>query len=298
MDKQYFVLEFAHSVEGRAKRITVTYRSLLIVLGIFAVLSLSAFGMVSSYLRMSWQVANYNELRADFDRLRNRYQDLQRVSRQHSQQMASLETLASEMTVAYGIKRPAEPLVSVRSAPLTPSVKESLAEYNFLKAASYGGLSHRSPYTWQLHSQPSLWPVNGSVRSSFGTRSDPFSGEGIFHSGIDIATPIGSEVHATADGVVISTNWVNGYGRLLIIDHGNGLQTYYAHLARFLVVPGEEVRGNESVALSGSSGRSTGPHVHYEVRLAGTPVNPYKYMTRSLPFLAKVAKPAGSDFGL
>ncbi len=298
MDKQYFVLEFAHSVEGRAKRIAVTYRSLLIVFGLFAFLSLSAFAMVSSYLRMSWQVANYNELRANFDRLRTRYQDLQRVSHQHTEQMASLETLASEMTVAYGIKRPAESLLTVKSASLTPSVKESIAEYNYLKAASYGGLHHASPFSWQLHSQPTLWPVNGIVRSSFGVRSDPFSGEGIFHTGIDVATPVGSDVHATADGVVVSTDWATGYGRLLVIDHGNGLETYYAHLSRFLVVPGEEVRSNQSVALSGSSGRSTGPHVHYEVRLGGTPVNPYKYMSRNMPSLARVGKPAGSDFGL
>jgi murein DD-endopeptidase MepM/ murein hydrolase activator NlpD len=88
-------------------------------------------------------------------------------------------------------------------------------------------------------------------------------------------------VHVTADGVVTTASWHTGYGKLVVVDHGNGFQTYYAHLSQFLVVPGEEVRLGQVVALSGSTGRSTGPHVHYEVRLHGTPVNPYKYMERT-----------------
>ncbi len=139
--------------------------------------------------------------------------------------------------------------------------------------------------------------MTGVLRSSFGGRSDPFSGEGSFHTGIDISTPQGSEVHATADGVVASAGWAGGYGRLLVIDHGNGLQTYYAHLSRLLVIPGQAVRSNEVVALSGSSGRSTGPHIHYEVRLAGTPVNPYKYLAKPHQIASIAAHPT-SDLGL
>lgn len=301
MDKQYFVLEFAHSVEGRVQRIAVSYKSLIVLFGVAIVLSLTAFAMISSYLQMSWKVSNYNELRADFDRLRGRYQDLQRISRQHNEQMASLETLASEMTVAYGINAPGGstgPVPALKAVSLTPSVKESMEEYNYLRTASFGGTYSRYALKWQTHSHPNLWPIIGVLRSSFGSRSDPFSGEGAFHTGIDISAPQGTDVHATADGVVASAGWATGYGRLLVIDHGNGLQTYYAHLSRFLVVPGEAVRSNQLVALSGASGRATGPHIHYEVRLAGTPVNPYKYLAKNRLMMSSSKLGSGSDLGL
>ncbi len=300
MDKQYFVLEFAHSIEGQVKRIAVSYKSLIVLCGLILVFSLSAFAMVSSYLRMSWKVSNYNELRADFDRLRGRYQELQRISRQHNEQMASLETLASEMTVAYGIGAPGGSTGAAANSPassLAPNVKQSITEYNYLRTASFGGIYNRYAFKWQTHTRPNTWPVTGILRSSFGERSDPFSGEGAFHTGIDIATPQGTDVHATADGVVASAGWANGYGRLLVLDHGNGLQTYYAHLSRFLVVPGEEVRSTQVIGLSGASGRATGPHIHYEVRLAGTPVNPYRYLARTHQ-VASISKPAANDLGL
>jgi len=304
MDKQLFVVEFAHSAEGRVKRIHVSYKALVYVLGSVVVLAGLALGLFSSYVKMSWKVANYNELKTDFDRLRNRYQELQRVSRQHNEQMASLETLASEVSVAYGISKPGvsdnhEPLAGSRS--FTPSVKESIAEYNFLKSASFGGIYHRYAYKWQFHAQPSLWPLDGILRSSFGGRSDPFSGEGEFHTGIDISAPVGTPVHVTADGVVVSAGWSSGYGKLVVVDHGNGFQTYYAHLSHFLAVPGEEVSRGQVIAYSGATGKATGPHMHYEVRLAGTPINPYKYLAhgqQSKTDLARSAKPVSSDLGL
>ncbi len=184
----------------------------------------------------------------------------------------------------------------MRANRLRQTVKESIEEYNFLKAASFSGIYHRYAYQWQTHSEPSLWPVNGILRSSFGGRSDPFSGEGAFHTGIDLAANRGTPVHVTADGVVESAGWSGAYGKLVIVDHGNGLETYYAHLSQFLVVPGQEVLRNQVIALSGGTGRATGPHIHYEVRLHGTPVNPYKYLAGSRT--AQSSKPIHSDLGL
>ncbi len=284
MNQQCFVLEFAHSIHGQVKRFHVTYRSL----GYFAcslmLLGLIVFGLFSSYVQMSWKASHYNQLSADFDRLRTRYQDLQRVSSQHNEQIASLETLASEVSVAYGIDGPNQSAVVGRAVPtsssLTPTVKASLEEYSFLRGANFSSIYHRYAYQWQSHSQPSLWPLNGVLRSSFGGRSDPFSGEGTFHTGIDLSAPKGTPVHVTADGVVVSSAWAGAYGKLVIVDHGNGLQTYYAHLSESVVVPGQAVTRGQVVALSGATGRATGPHVHYEVRLAGTPINPYKYLDK------------------
>lgn len=302
MNKEYFVvLEFAHSIHGRLKRVHISHKFLGYLLCSFLFFSLVLVGMFSSYVQMTRKVSHYDQLRADFDRLRGRYRELQRVSRQDSEQMASLESLASEVTVAYGLSGPASAgdlreLDSDSSTSLTPGIKESIEEYNFLKGASFSGIYHRYPFQWQTHGQPSLWPVNGVLRSSFGGRSDPFSGEGGFHTGIDLAAPVGTPVHVTADGVVTTAGWSGGYGRLVIVDHGNGVETYYAHLSEFLVVPGEELRRGQVIALSGGTGRATGPHIHYEVRVAGTPVNPYKYLAKTQR--SQAANPTPSDLGL
>lgn len=299
MNQPFFVVEFAHSVRGQVKRIQITYRSLAYLLGSVLLLCLLAFGLFSSYLHMSWQVSRYNQLRADFDRLRARYQDLQHQSMQHSEQMASLEDLASEVSAAYGIHPPVSPDQQEEIDPesaLEPTVKESIQQFNFLRTAMYSDIYHHYAFQWQSHSQPSLWPVNGILRSSFGGRSDPFSGEGAFHTGIDLQAARGTPVHVTADGVVESAGWSTGYGKLVVVDHGNGIDTYYAHLSRFLVVPGQEVRRGEVIALSGGTGRATGPHVHYEVRLHGTPVNPYKYMAKVQ--VSQKGKPKHNDLGL
>jgi murein DD-endopeptidase MepM/ murein hydrolase activator NlpD len=299
MNQHYFVLEFAHSMHGRLKRVHITHRSLALLSCSLVVLSLLVFGLFSSYLRMTWKVSHYNQLRADFDRLRGRYQELQRVSRQHNEQMASLETLASEVSVAYGIDEDAaggkRQLRTSGDFP-TPDVKESMAEYNFLKAATLSSIYRQYPHRWQSHNQPSLWPVAGKLVSSFGERLDPFSGEGAFHTGMDFSVPQGTPVRVTADGVITEANWGGRYGKLVIVDHGNGVVTYYAHLSEFLVVPGQEVRRGEVIALSGGTGHSTAPHVHYEIRLAGTPVNPYQYLSNSK--LSQPARPPHSDLGL
>jgi murein DD-endopeptidase MepM/ murein hydrolase activator NlpD len=117
--------------------------------------------------------------------------------------------------------------------------------------------------------------------SPFGGRTDPFSGEGAIHTGVDLEAAMGTPVRAAADGIIVHADWEGGYGRLIIIDHGNGIQTYYGHLSSFIVVPGQEVRRGDVIARSGASGRVTSPHLHYEVRMGGTPVNPYPYMAKS-----------------
>jgi len=299
MSQPFFVVEFPHSVHGQVKRIRISYRSLAYLVGSLMAVCMVAFGLFSSYLHMSWEVSRYRRLRADFDHLRARYQDLQHQSLQHSEQMASLEDLASEVSAAYGIHPPVssahQELIDLDSS-LRPTVKASIQEFNFLRTAMYSDIYHRYPFQWQSHTQPSLWPVNGILRSSFGGRSDPFSGEGAFHTGIDLQADRGTPVHVTADGVVESAGWSSGYGKLVVVDHGNGIDTYYAHLSQFLVVPGEEVRRGEVIALSGGTGRVTGPHIHYEVRLHGTPVNPYNYMSRLQ--IAQRAKPRHNDLGL
>jgi len=139
---------------------------------------------------------------------------------------------------------------------------------------------------------PSLWPVVGPISSSFGQREDPVTGngEGEFHTGIDISAPIGTPIRVTADGVVKSAEMVNGYGREVIIDHGNGMQTCYAHMSGFNVMAGQTVVRGQVIGFVGMSGRTTGAHLHYEVRIHNIPVNPYKYLRTTMASLDAVNK--------
>lgn len=126
---------------------------------------------------------------------------------------------------------------------------------------------------------PSIWPVFGPLRSGVGMRSNPFGGSSIeYHKGQDIAAPTGTPVNATADGVVVIAGWVKGYGNGIYIDHGNGISTRYGHLSRIDVVVGQIIKQGQHLGLVGSTGRSTGPHLHYEVRINGQPTNPLNYL--------------------
>lgn len=129
-----------------------------------------------------------------------------------------------------------------------------------------------------LAAKPGGWPVKGWLTSSFGMRRDPFNGRRKMHEGLDIAARTGTAVIATADGIVSSVKTEPGYGKVVILDHGYGYRTIYGHNSRYYVKVGQRVRRGERIAAVGNTGRSTGSHVHYEIRLNGVPVNPRKYL--------------------
>ena len=126
---------------------------------------------------------------------------------------------------------------------------------------------------------PSARPVNlATYTSGFGVRSDPFRGSAAMHAGIDLAGPSGTPIYATADGVVGRAEWFGGYGNLVEVEHGKGIQTRFGHLSRVFVHSGERVVRGQMIALMGSTGRSTGSHLHYEVRIDGHAVNPVPFL--------------------
>jgi murein DD-endopeptidase MepM/ murein hydrolase activator NlpD len=127
-------------------------------------------------------------------------------------------------------------------------------------------------------STPSIWPVRGWVTSPFGRRTSPFSGLPTFHEGLDIAAQTGTPVIAPADGVVVKAGFSPGYGNMVEISHGYGIRTVYGHNSRLNVKEGQQVRRGDVISYVGDTGSSTGPHLHYEVRLNGLPVNPVKYL--------------------
>ena len=136
-------------------------------------------------------------------------------------------------------------------------------------------LKNRKGYPYFLSPQ---WPVEGTVNSGFGARLDPLTGEKSYHEGVDISGNLWTPIRAASAGKVIFSGWAeSGYGRSIIIDHGNGYQTVYAHNVSNVVNAGEKVKKGEIIAYLGSTGRSTGPHLHFEVRYRGTPSNPKKF---------------------
>ncbi|MBI5418284.1 M23 family metallopeptidase [Candidatus Poribacteria bacterium] len=130
----------------------------------------------------------------------------------------------------------------------------------------------------KLKATPAIWPVRGYLTSGFGYRLSPFSGRLSFHKGLDIAGQKGMPVQATADGIVLFSGWQEGYGKLVVIDHGYGYVTFYAHNSRLLVDKWQKVKRRDVISLMGSTGHSTGPHTHYEVHVNGKVENPNNFI--------------------
>jgi murein DD-endopeptidase MepM/ murein hydrolase activator NlpD len=256
---------------------------------------------------MLLKTESFNQVRQERETLRKNYQQMAQVAHDRDVQIASLGAIANEVTALYGLRQNRR--TSKAAAGPTPeftnpddvtpqNVKMTLDRFYDLRSAAMsgqvtralqGGLSPSFTGDWaQLADAPSMWPVEGRLTSSFGEREDPFNGEGKFHSGIDIAAPYGTPVRAAADGLVTGANMGAGYGREVTIDHGHNLLTVYGHLSSMAVVPGQQVTRGQVVGYVGQSGRSTGPHLHYEVRVHMVPVNPHKYLRTSYAQVAKL----------
>jgi len=132
-----------------------------------------------------------------------------------------------------------------------------------------------------LSATPSIWPVKGWITSGFGKRASPLTGEPGRHMGVDIANEVNTPIRATADGIVTYAGWEAGYGRMVAIEHGYGFSTRYGHCSRVDVKVGDEIKRGQIIGYVGSTGRSTGSHVHYEVRIHGMPVDPEKYLPKA-----------------
>jgi murein DD-endopeptidase MepM/ murein hydrolase activator NlpD len=281
LKQDYFIVVLAHSIHGRLQRVHIPHRYIYGALCAFGIVFVLFCSVVGSYARMAWKVADYNSLQHEAQMLRERYDTLQRKVKQTNEQLASLQSLAEEVTTAYGVRKQlAGSSDLVEEAPVVPTVGDTLAEFNYLRTTNLS--RERNIFTrGDANVLPSAWPVNGRLMGGYGVRSDPFSGEGAMHTGVDISAPQGTPVHATADGIVIHAGWNGGYGRCVIVDHGNNYQTWYAHLSRLDVIEGQEIRQGETLGAVGSSGRATGSHLHYEVRIGSTPVNPYRFLART-----------------
>ncbi len=310
--KRYYILFVARDEDGRVRKIPLP---LHYVYGFVAAAIVGAFtmaGLAGSYTRMLLKTESFNQVRQEREALRKDYKQMARIAHDRTVQVASLGALANEVTALYGLRQnrmataaKAEAAAKAASAPTPPSLAQpgnisqqqitrSLNQLYTLRSdalsgrvslALQSGLTPNFDGDWRkLADSPSLWPVEGRVASSFGERIDPIHGEGAidagteFHTGVDIDAPYGTPVRAAADGVVMDADLGTGYGRTVELAHGFGVSTVYAHLSSVIVVPGQRVIRGQVIGYLGTSGRTTGPNLHYEVRVHNIPVNPYKYL--------------------
>jgi murein DD-endopeptidase MepM/ murein hydrolase activator NlpD len=312
LKKRFYIVFVSRDEDGALRKVPVPmhYAYLFVAAAVIGMFTIS--GLAGSYSRMLLKTAHFDQVRQERDASRKDYAQLEQVAHEKDVQAASLGTLASEISAIYGLRKSS--LVTAAAAPAPdPSknvagdsltadgYKQSLDEFLALRTSALNGSAARSIVTGlpvnlnsadsvgvtaDLDNAPSLWPVQGSITSSFGEREDPFNGEGAFHKGIDISAVYGTPIRAAADGIVESATIEGGYGRQVLLDHGHGLKTLYAHMSGFTVTLGQSVIRGQVIGYVGTSGRSTGAHLHYEVQINGTPVNPHKYLRITLADLS------------
>ena len=316
--KRYYILFVARDDDGRIRKIPLPLRY---AYGFVAAALVGAFtivGLAGSYTRMLLKTESYNQVRQDRENLRKNYKQMAEIAHDRGVQVASLGALANEVTSLYGLKQSrlstVKQAASAAEAPIPATmattddvnqqqVKLSIDQFYALRTealsgqvsrALEGGLSPTFAGDWTvLADAPSLWPIEGSVASSFGERQDPINGEGAFHSGIDIDAPTGTPVRAAADGDVSSAAMGAGYGREVVLNHGHDVITVYGHLSAIAVLAGQHVTRGQVIGYVGQSGRATGPHLHYEVRVHNVPVNPHKYMRTTFAQIEDMGCAAG-----
>lgn len=304
--KRYYILFVARDEDGRVRKISLPVGYVYGFVAAALVGTFTIVGLAGSYTRMLLKTESFNQVRQERETLRKNYQQMAEVAHERDIQVASLGALASEVSALYGLKQSKLNLkhgvAAVASAPNPASlaltndvnpqqVKLSLDQFYTLRSQALSGRVSRALENsangssmpglsdfMQLADAPSMWPVEGPVTSSFGERQDPFNGEGAFHAGMDISAPNGTPVRATGDGDVTDLDMGSGYGKQIVIDHGHNVHTVYGHLMSIVAMPGQHVIRGEIIGYVGHTGRSTGPHLHYEVRINNVPVNPHKYL--------------------
>jgi len=309
--KRYYILFVARDEDGGLRKIPLPLKY---VYGFVAAAIVGAFtivGLAGSYTRMVLKTESYNQVRADRETLRQNYQRMAAIAHNRSVQVASLGALANEVSALYGLRQSrlqaaaeektgalgskaasvsaaAPGLLAQTDEVNQQQVTNSIDMFYELRAEAMSGAVSRALESgltanfagdWtELADAPSMWPVEGRVASSFGEREDPINGEGAFHTGVDIDAPYGTPVRAAGDGDVTGARMGVGYGREVTLDHRHDVMTLYGHLSEIAVYPGQHVIRGQVIGYVGESGRATGPHLHYEVRVHDVPVNPYKYL--------------------
>jgi len=317
--RKRYIVYVTRDENGDVDHVTVPMRYVYVFLTATIVGMFTIAGMAGSYSRMLAKAETINKLREELALSRRDYANLEKSSHEKDVQVASLGSLAGEVSALYGLTAGKLTLPHGRAihlgksaaadaakAPLKgelvdDSYYHSLDTFLALEKTAETGINAAPDPNLGVRGAlsgfgsvdlagglgsavPDMWPILGPINSGFGQREDPVlgSGTGEFHKGVDIGSPEGTPVHAPAAGRVIKASMGNGYGREIEIDHGNGIVTVYGHLHGWAVTEGQQVVKGQVIGYVGHSGRTTGNHLHYEVQVRGTAVNPHKYLRTTM----------------
>ena len=296
MFKDKLTLMLIPSSSGDSRQFRVSGRLLLGTTIAVVVLILSSIFIYASFFDNRVDQQELDRLRAENDRLMDRFEKMRIDLAEIQSRYQDLVSKEKTIRVAFDLPEiPSEERELGTGGPISPAVARmsdnervaykteqevdrllvlssfELEKYHEVEDALQGVKS-------RLAHTPTIWPTKGWMSRGFGMKHDPFTGYRQMHRGIDIANHIGTPVIATANGTVKSITQTSGFGKMIALDHGFGLTTIYGHLSEIEVKRGQHVKRGDVIALMGSTGWSTGPHLHYEVRLNGRPVDPMKYI--------------------
>ncbi|HYM62260.1 MAG TPA: M23 family metallopeptidase [Thermoanaerobaculia bacterium] len=289
MDKRYSTIIFVPHARAKFRKLKVSHRVLFSIVSLVtSSLCLSTFFSVQYFTSLS-QTHELTKLQRENRELQTANEQFSKSVESLRTELQSVETKTRNLAIIAGITtldegsqggvggvRQSDNLTGV--SPYRDDVdKMSFRSHRLEKDLSVLQQKFEAQRE-MLSSTPSIAPVRGILTDGFGGRSDPFTGEKGTHAAIDISSAVGQPVRSPADGIVVKSEWANGYGNVIYVSHGNGYSTRYGHLSSFAARPGQRVKRGDIIAYVGSTGRSTGPHLHYEVRLNNVPVNPLEYI--------------------
>ena len=289
MANEFYTFIVVPHAKARFRKIQVPVRLAKWAGSVIGALGLAISAMLVHYIYISFQVHEIKHLRAENQTLAQRTKEYEQNVGRLQAKVVSLQKVVDKLGVMAGLEAPAPdaavggvggaPSAEAKAPSLDPGFVRSM-ERKVTDLASKSA-TLESLYRDQrvlLASTPSVWPVRGYLSTAFGNGIDPFTGQRDFHPGIDISTPIGTKVTAPADGVVVTVAEKGGYGKSIVIDHGYGMVTRYGHLADYNVRAGQRVKRGDVIGFVGNTGRSTAPHLHYEVWVRDQAQNPIHFI--------------------
>jgi murein DD-endopeptidase MepM/ murein hydrolase activator NlpD len=289
MARKFYTCIIVPDASQQLHKLRIPVRLLYVLAAIGALSFFAAVGLGFNYIGMASRMSGYANLEAENARLKVDTRQLKLSTTKLSRQVIALETEAENLTKVFEsdplLKRISRTTGSVGGAKadvLTSDLESSLhTSVDAIQSRMEDlqtQLSVLSDKTRRIRSTPTIWPINGSIGSHYGGRLDPFTRDVETHLGIDIVAAKGTPIKATADGVVRLASREGQYGNLVVLEHPGGLSTRYGHLNRFNVKSRDTVKKGQVIGYVGMTGRTTGPHLHYEVRLNDRPVNPRPYL--------------------
>jgi murein DD-endopeptidase MepM/ murein hydrolase activator NlpD len=290
MADEFYTLILVPHAKAKFRKLQVSAKLVRWTAGAAAVLAIAILGILVHYAVISVELAELHRLRAENEALQKKTQAYEEGTSRLNAKVQQLQGMVTKLAVMAGLDQslPSPAVGGVggvsslesRAPSQEPdlSLPEMERSVNDLTARSARLTTFYQDQKILLAATPSIWPVRGYLSATFGNRVDPFTGQQDFHPGIDVSTPLGTKIVAPADGVVVAAGVRGGYGNALIIDHGYGIVTRYAHLDRFNVRPGQRVRRGDVIAFVGNTGKSTAPHLHYEVWVRDQTQNPIHFI--------------------